>query len=190
VNERRFRLDLTIAVSALLISTIAALASVYQTRVISQQLSAAVWPYLNIDRTNAPTGVTISLTNYGLGPALIRSAQLDVNGKPAASWNDLIVAFVRRAHTMHLKGTTRTSDANLDGSMVLSPGATRRLFDVQANGPALRVVRETLGDVSLSICYCSLLGQCWQMTSNQSSGPTATSSCPAGASIAAPTPPP
>jgi hypothetical protein len=188
MNERRFRFDLIIAVSALLISTVAALASVYQTSVIREQLSAAVWPYLSIDRTYNPTGITISITNYGLGPALVRSASMQLDGKPRSSWNEVIATYVRLGHEMHAKGRIQTTDANLDGSVVLSPGATRRLFDVRADGTAIRAVKK-VDDITMNICYCSLLGQCWETTSKQNAGPVARSSCPIGPSIGAPSPP-
>jgi hypothetical protein len=190
VNERRLRFDLLIAVSALLISTVAALASVYQTHVIGQQLSATVWPYLSVDRTFSPQAVTLSITNFGLGPALVRSARIDLNGKPVRSWEDVLAEYTRVAHRMHVKGVTKISDANLDGSVVLSPGVTRRLLDVRTTAGTIHAVRAVAGSVSLTICYCSLLGQCWQISSNESGWPAPRSSCPIGESIAVDTPKP
>ncbi|MFY9665426.1 MAG: hypothetical protein WAK19_13335, partial [Candidatus Cybelea sp.] len=93
MDEKRFRFDFIIAFCALLISTIAALASVYQTRVIGEQLSATVWPYLSIDRTFNPQAVSLSITNYGLGPALIRSAEIELDGKKVRSWDAVIVEY-------------------------------------------------------------------------------------------------
>ncbi len=190
MNERRLRFDLLIAVSALLISTIAALASVYQTRVINQQLSATVWPYLSFDRTFSPASVTLSITNFGIGPALVRSAQIDLGGKPVASWDDVIAVYARIAHQMHVHGQLRISDSNLDGSVVLSPGVTRRLIDVRASGSTIHAVRRLSGEISLTVCYCSLLGQCWQADSGQNGWPTQRSSCPIGEAIGARTPTP
>ena len=191
MDENRFRLDLLIALCALLISTIAALASVYQTRVISQQLSATVWPYLSFDRTFAPQSVTLSITNYGLGPALVRSAWIELDGKEAPSWDAVVGEYVRVAHQMHVKGPTRVIDANLDGSVVLSPGVTRRLFEAQTAGSTIHAVRRVAGSVSLKVCYCSLLGQCWQAASGgQPGAPEPRAFCPLGPSIDVRTPKP
>jgi hypothetical protein len=190
MNEKRLRFDLLIAVSALLISTIAALASVYQTRVIREQLSATVWPYLSFDRTFSPQAVTLSLTNYGIGPALVRSASVELNGKQVPSWDEVIAEYARVAHQMNVKGVTRISDANLDGSVVLSAGVTRRLLEVQAAGATMHAVRRVAGGVALTVCYCSLLGQCWQATSGQMGAPQERASCPLGAAINAKTPTP
>jgi len=190
VDERRFRLDFVIAFFALLISTIAALASVYQTRVISQQLSATVWPYLNFDNTFGPQSVSISLTNYGLGPALVRSAEMTLNGKHVGSWDDVIDAYVQLTRRMHLKARTQISDANLDASVVLSAGVSRRLLDVRTSPAAIRAVRTIARETSLRVCYCSLLDQCWEIISGQKGSPAPRSSCPIGSEIAAKTPAP
>jgi hypothetical protein len=112
---------------------------------------------------------------------------MELDGVHRSSWNEVIATFTRLGHAMHVKGRIQTTDANLDGSVVLSPGATRRLFDVRADGTAVRAVRKT-GNITLSICYCSLLGQCWETASRQNAGPAARSSCPIGPSIDAPTP--
>ena len=185
MNEKRFRFDLLIAVSALLISTIAALASVYQTHVINQQLSATVWPYLMLDRTYGQQSMTLSVTNYGLGPALVRSAWMDLNGKPMPSWDAVIAEYVQMKHQMHVNGVTRIGDSNLDGSVVLSAGVSRRLLDLRTTGNAIHAARRLAGNLSLRICYCSLLGQCWQTTSGQIGAPQHRASCPLGPSIVA-----
>ncbi|HZV76566.1 MAG TPA: hypothetical protein VFF63_02265 [Candidatus Babeliales bacterium] len=190
MDERRFRLDFVIAFFALVISTVAALASVYQTRVISQQLSATVWPYLNFDNTFGPQSVTLSLTNYGLGPALVRSADMTLNGKHVGSWDDVIGAYLQLARRMHVKGRTQISDANLDASVVLSAGVSRRLLDVRTSATTIRAVRAIAREISLRVCYCSLLGQCWEIVSRQKGAPAPRSSCPIGAEIAAETPAP
>ena len=57
VNEKVFRLDLTVAVAALLISGVAAGASAYQTYVIRKQFSATVWPYLTYITSSSPDKV-------------------------------------------------------------------------------------------------------------------------------------
>jgi hypothetical protein len=192
MNEKRFRFDLLIAVSALLISTIAALASVYQTRVINQQLSATVWPYLSFDSTFGPRSVTLSVTNFGLGPALIRAAGIELDGKPVPAWDNVIRAVVQLAHGMHVHGQIPSSYSNLDASVVISPGVTRQLLDMRvaggdthAVGMATKALRTVVSEVSLRVCYCSLLGQCWQIASRQMGSPAPQSSCPIGVTIGA-----
>jgi hypothetical protein len=69
------RIDLLIAICALLISALTAAASLYQTRVIANQLSSSVWPYLGIAMSREPdTGhLSFAIANDGLGPAIVRT---------------------------------------------------------------------------------------------------------------------
>ena len=96
MNDRAFRLDFFIAIAALLVSALTAGTLIYQTRVIGAQYAATIWPYLSVETTyDNPSGVTIALNNEGLGPALIHSAHLSVDGKDASSWYDYFIVLAR-----------------------------------------------------------------------------------------------
>jgi hypothetical protein len=47
-ESRVFRLDLVIAICALIVSALATTASWWQSRIVAQQLSSQVWPYLSV----------------------------------------------------------------------------------------------------------------------------------------------
>src|ERR1700761_4561185 len=89
---RAVRLDLVIAVCALLISTLAASASWWQARVmqaqtavLQEQLGAQVWPYVSVNEGFANNQVQLSLSNDGLGPAILDSVQATVDGVPKSN---------------------------------------------------------------------------------------------------------
>ena len=82
---KTIRADLLIATLALLASSGATLSSVYQTHVIANQLSASVWPYLEAVYSLSTTTANLEVANDGLGPALVRSASLAVDGHPVAT---------------------------------------------------------------------------------------------------------
>jgi hypothetical protein len=72
----------------LLISTLAAAASIWQARVVQvqsgvlqQQLGVQVWPYLSVSENIIGDTAQISIENDGLGPAILRSASAFVHGK-------------------------------------------------------------------------------------------------------------
>ncbi len=185
MNERAFRFDLLIAVAALLISSVAAGASVYQTRAIQEQYDAAIWPYLSIDSTESTNGVTLAITNDGLGPALVRSAQLYENGQPIGSWHQLF-ADVALDRQMPL-GKVRTSTmSSLDASTTLRPGATETMITVTlAHKLPPAVLRRHV--VTMDLCYCSLNDHCWLLhaTPGRATGnyPHTTSDCTSTARI-------
>jgi hypothetical protein len=95
MNDRAFRLDFFIAIAAVLISAITAGTLFYQTRVIGDEFAATIWPYLSVGTAYDTGGETIEVANDGVGPALVRSAQLYVDGRKVRAWNDYLKALAR-----------------------------------------------------------------------------------------------
>ena len=93
MDEKRFRFDLFIALCALLVSSVAAGASAYQTYVINQQYQASIWPYIGYSFSSGTKHVSITIKNYGLGPALIRYFEITKDGKPLPSFSDYVIPY-------------------------------------------------------------------------------------------------
>ncbi len=166
--ENRLRLDLLIAVFALLLSAVASTASVYQAHVISRQFSATVWPYLTVTTTNSATALQLSITNDGLGPAIIRSASMAWDGtKSFSSWRGMVTTLVALSPPPKAIAARRfvatLSTSSLDPGDVIRAGDSRSMFSLRGwNGfPALLEGNAISQHLTLSICYCSLLGTCW-----------------------------
>ena len=191
MNDRAFRFDLFIAVCALLISAIAAFASLMQTRALQDQYAAAIWPYLSVDSTESSHGVTVDLTNDGLGPALVRSAQLHFDGRLVSGWGDA-VGMLTRDPAFHgaKRGVVSSQMSSLDASTTIRPGEALRLVSVtlSKNTPIKTLLRH---EIALDVCYCSLNDRCWTLHSTPSRAnptfPQLTSHCAVGASIGAST---
>ena len=80
------RIDLLIAIVALFISALTAAASLYQTHVIADQLSSSEWPYLGISGTvSMSKTLSYSIVNNGMGPAIVRTVVVSLDGKPVVS---------------------------------------------------------------------------------------------------------
>jgi hypothetical protein len=185
-EDRPFRLDLVVALGALLISTVAALATVYQTRVIARQFSAAVWPYVSFDSTNSPTFTELDIRNDGLGPAIVRAVKLSWDGKPQPSI-EAVVASLRSSDPQmtnairaafrsgaSMKLTTSTPDAG----MVIPANSQHTVLKIEGTALLVRLRPELQRRLGLSICYCSLTGNCWtQSYRNRDSEPTSVRSC-------------
>jgi len=183
MNEKRFRLDFLIAIGALLISTVAALASIYQSRIIAQQFSATVWPYVSMDTTNSPSLLELDIRNDGLGPAIVQSVHITYDGKPEASLEALfaqladartrseIRAALRAGQKMSL--TTSTPVAGL----VIAANTQHTI--IRMDGAALvQHFRSGVNRFGLSLCYCSLTGACWeQRLRNGGAEPRAVRNC-------------
>lgn len=176
MNDRRLRFDLFIAVCALLISSIAAGASAYQTYVIRQQFSATVWPYLSATTTLGGDGqyIEIDLRNDGVGPALIRSAVITRDGRavmvPSGSTdNTLAVALApelssarRDEARLRTHEVIKLETTSINPGSVLPAGTHWQLLRAESPSLTRRLVVDAKR-IDLTVCYCSLLGQCWMM---------------------------
>jgi hypothetical protein len=187
VDDKRFRFDLFIALCALLISTVAAGASAYQTYVINQQFSATVWPYLSFstDSDKHQRFWELDLRNDGLGPALIRNATVTLDGKPVGLGSDnnpldetfrpaLDAAIVeeRRNHQHDI----HTTSSSLGAGDVIPAGTKVTMLRIEGP-PLVRRVAKIVPHVDVAFCYCSLLGQCWTRSLGDDQ-PQSARSCP------------
>lgn len=174
MNERAFRFDLFIALSALVVSAVAAFAAVYQTRAIQDQYAATIWPYINVDETadmraGSIEALELSLTNNGLGPALIRAARLSVDGHPVGSWSDLRLTLLRDSGVTKQSSSARfpARMSSLDSSTTIRPGDTHRIFATRLAKP-VPVGTILKHNVTLDVCYCSLNDRCWSIEASMS----------------------
>jgi hypothetical protein len=191
MQEKSLRMDLLIALCALVLSALAAGAATYQTYVINQQYSASVWPYLIFTTSsNSKTFIELDVENVGIGPALIRSAavtrdgvvmldapdgSVTAMGRAIAPEQAAAVAEMKRVHDERRQDTSVTSLGRGD---VVPAGHHLQLLRV--DGPYF--VRRLIADrarFDVSLCYCSLLGQCWTKRWQQSGEePVAVRRCP------------
>jgi hypothetical protein len=160
VNEKAFRLDFLIAIAALLVSAFTSITLLYQTRVISQQYAATIWPYLGISSSYGPQGVSIQVENDGLGPALIDTAQLVLDDKPVASWGAFLGALKTIPDLKRVKAGVSAS--SFGRSTTIRPGESQLLFAAKfktaINPHALLAHR-----VGIRLCYCSINSSCWNL---------------------------
>lgn len=186
--EKRIRLDLLIAVFALLLSAVASIASVYQAHVISQQFSATVWPYLTVSVTSGDAYLSFEIANDGLGPALVRSAAITIDGKHISSWRAAIITSLGSNPALRRKRVKGTL-ASLSPGDVIRAGATNRVVALYgfSGFPKIVTTSAARDGTTISICYCSLLGTCWMKIwkPEQDNEPYEVRRCPAPAAIAA-----
>jgi len=174
VNQKAFRLDLTVAVAALLISGVAAGASAYQTYVIRKQFSATVWPYLTyITSSSTDKFFELDISNAGIGPALIFNAVVTRDGKsierPIAPTITPALGYAIRPerdatqaeeNRLHVHGVANMTASSIVAGDVIPAGSKVELLRVEGKLLANRVIAD-IRHIDLTICYCSLLGDCW-----------------------------
>ncbi|HEY4442198.1 MAG TPA: hypothetical protein VGN14_17190 [Candidatus Elarobacter sp.] len=172
--RRGIRIDLVIALCALLVSACATAASFWQTHVVAQQLSSQVWPFLTISTTYDVDSVAVDISNDGLGPAIVRSAELTIDGTPYADPLKAVLHLV--SVPKHVRRISATYSGISPGS-VIRVGGNVRFFRIVAPWFAQQYAQRS-ERVDLRLCYCSLLGNCWRIAARQTEDPIPVSRCP------------
>jgi hypothetical protein len=145
---------------AVIVSALALFVSFYQAKIAERQAHASVWPYVSIDYDindqGDRSGFIWTVQNNGLGPALIQSVIVSVDGQPQQDWKGVCRALGIKenfASTMsEVSGRVLPPDTNrettIDAIHVISPGVAKVFFENRKR-------------LSMEICYCSVYEECW-----------------------------
>lgn len=87
----RFKMEFIIAVSVIVVSVMSMVVAIYQTQIMRDQQHTAVWPYIQWMMQTGPNGFSIVVTNKGVGPAIIKSTSLKLDGKPMQNVDSLLI---------------------------------------------------------------------------------------------------
>jgi len=160
------------AVIAAFVGLLALAISAYTAYLQHQQVRAQVWPYLEPEMSGASR--KIMLFNKGVGPALIRSVEVTVDGKPQRNWKAVFAAlgldFGHHVPYSTINGIVIAANDHVDQLVFPTDGD----FDAFVS----RIKR-----VNLTLCYCSSLDECWLYDDAPGTPPGAThkpvAQCPA-----------
>jgi hypothetical protein len=143
--------DALAAVVASLIGFLALGVSGYTAYVQRQQVRAQVWPWLVAGNNDLDHSVTIY--NKGVGPAIVRSAQVFVDDKPQPNWNQVLDALrIPKPHEFYQS----TINPN-----VLSPGEQEQMIRFSDKDVWQAFRAAAVDHVAMNICFCSSLNDCW-----------------------------
>src|SRR4030095_7808547 len=153
------------AVIATLVGLCALCVSGYPAYVQRQQVRAAVWPILEFYSSNAPD-MHFTLANKGVGPAIIRNVIVKVDDQPVRNWNDVLEKIFG-------PGEHPRSESDMSGR-VFAAGESMTvltLFDAAHGEPLVFDKTDPLWvkmnkdreRVTVEICYCSTLNECWTL---------------------------
>lgn len=143
-----------VALSAVLIGLCALAVSLVQVQIMRDQQHASVWPRLIVTRSYVQgKSVGIVAANPGIGPAVIRTVEAKVDGRPVTSWTGALNALVgeKRGWSVQI--------SSINGRIIPAGEVVTAL---QLTDPALadRVAGE-MGRLSVRVCFCSVYDRCW-----------------------------
>ncbi len=173
-------LDLIIAVSAIVISFASLWVALRADRTQEQLLQASVWPYIEYDTSNATESggkrLAYEIRNAGVGPAIIRSFAVAYKGRDYRTVTDLMAACCH-IRTVSRKSGIFTSTVLDRVIMAHEDVVFIELLPALSDPAAYAAVTAARHDVSVQICYCSVLGDCWLFDTARDEQPHAIDKC-------------
>jgi hypothetical protein len=161
------RIDLVIAVCALLISSLATAAAWWQSRVVAQQLSSQVWPYLSLQSSSDRKSLSLTMANEGLGPARVRSIVVTVDGVPHRYLTDVL-----RVLMPGQRPTPHGTFSDVQRGSVIRVGGTVTLFRIY-DAPIMQALVRGNRRIGVRACYCAIVpDSCWFVTRTGAAGDT------------------
>lgn len=129
-----------------------------------QQVRAAVWPILQFDSSNAPD-IHFTLTNKGVGPALVRHVIIKVDDQPVKNWREAMGKLLGPGEHLFsesdMNGYVLAPNESIPVMTARDPDNNPLVFD--KSNPLWVTMNKERFRVTAEICYCSTLGECWTL---------------------------
>jgi hypothetical protein len=144
------------ALSTLIASAIGLLAlvvSAYTAYVQRQQVRAMVWPRVQL--WTAMLSHKYTAVNHGMGPARVTGVRLHVDGKLVRSWREAVKVTGATGNEPFLFSSLN--------ERVMPPGENVQLFHASEDDQSRQLFTNMFRShtISMLICYCSVLDDCW-----------------------------
>ena len=128
---RRLDNNAILSITATIVSISALFLAAYQTILMRQQQSAAVWPKLiishgYIENMGDSSFYHLNIRNVGIGPALIRQVRIENRGQQFSTMQEYGRAILRRHHGLD---SLQFDAVDLLPEEVIPANQTIRLFD-------------------------------------------------------------
>jgi hypothetical protein len=133
----------------------------------------------NVDDAGKPD-ISLSLTNNGVGPAILGPIEVRYRGKPVASPTALLDACCTEGAATGLSFSTSPSTG-----VAIRPGESLRFIGLPrtpANEATWQRFQRERWRLSIRSCYCSIFNDCW-IAEGMQGVPRAVKQCPADWSL-------
>jgi hypothetical protein len=177
-----FWLDFLVAASAVIISLISLWVAQRSDSAQERLLAASTWPYVTFYTSNVLPDhrreIQLAFKNSGVGPAKVRWVTVSYRGKTYVHHGDLLKACCNTEGLSQLMGRTINSSVT---HTVLVPHEAVSFLAVDrtaANAVAYQALNDSLRELHVDACYCSVLDDCWMVHNHTEEDPKPVSNCP------------
>lgn len=169
--KSRSIVDRIVSGSAMFVALSSLAIALYEVRMMREHDRISVWPYVTMFNSDSGGIYTFNVRNSGIGPALVRTFEIVVDGKPRRNWGEVIDAF-----GIDFKGAP-SSYSSFGKGVVLLPGARTSILQIGAGPVGEAFHRAAAKRLDARTCYCSLYEQCWLLDGAKSQEPQPVRAC-------------
>ena len=128
-----------------------------------QQVRAAVWPILEFDSSNGP--IRFTLANKGVGPAIIKHVILKVDNQPVKNWAEVLEKILGPGYHPGEESdmSGRVFGAGESMNVFTPHDEAQKPIPFDKANPLWAKLDAGRGRVTVEICYCSTLSECWTL---------------------------
>ena len=138
---------------------------------LRSQQEAMVYPHLWVGENYSGQGFAYNVNNSGTGLAIIENYSIRMDGSEYSDWLEIVNAVMPEGHSIDY-GIVRSTNIT---NQVLTPNQEETLFGIRWNDETRQLV-DRVGEIEITICYRSLLGQSW-VVSNTTEVPKEIANC-------------
>lgn len=158
----KFRSDIFIGLTAVVVSICALFVSIRQSQLMKVQQEAMLYPHLTLGSGYSSEGFYITLKNSGTGLAIIKSVEVNCRETYFPDWSAVYDHYLPEDHNV---GWNVVSASSVQES-VLIPGEEVNIFSTQWN-PETRILVDSLETLNFKIQYASLLEEHWEISTDK-----------------------
>jgi hypothetical protein len=177
-KKRSLNFETIGSVVAMVIGVCALFVAWDQAQVMRKQQHASVIPIINIGGGFSTSGgantMTISFQNDGIGPAIVESATLAIDGREVSDWPDLRDRFLPERLKEGFHSSLDTSIGVLAAGertdAILITWPSDEITDAAFGELKSKVFSSSGQSAVFSVCYCSVFDRCWRAGSGADAG--------------------
>ena len=146
--------------SAIVIAVASLGITLYEANATRDHDRMSVWPRLAQEASDSAGRYERTITNVGLGPALVRSFEIRLDETVQTSWTPVVTALLRG------RSPEGAFFSAVGPGTVLLPGRTIHVLTVIAGNLSATAMAQD-HRVTSRLCYCSLYGECWSTATHR-----------------------
>lgn len=162
-------LDLLLATSAIVISTASLFIASQHAKTQEKLVAATSWPFLQFRTSNSGDKnqpvIEMSVVNSGQGPALLKYADVQYQGRSMKGAYDLMQACCGWRPMTYAEAKPYKINTGILGGVVIPPHETLTFFHFEDTPQAHEMwtlMDQARFKLKFDVCYCSVLGECWR----------------------------